>query len=74
MPVLQAIDRLLRIQERRARLLGLDMPVKLTAQVTPVDPADIELAKLIAAAQAANDAEEAVLRAESDGDESEGDG
>jgi hypothetical protein len=50
------------------------MPVKLTAQVTPVDPADIELAKLIAAAQAANDAEEAVLRAESDGDESEGDG
>ncbi|MFD5058244.1 hypothetical protein [Streptomyces sp. NPDC058394] len=27
-PVLQAIDRLLRIQERRARLLGLDAPVK----------------------------------------------
>ncbi|MGW0587444.1 hypothetical protein [Streptosporangium sp. NPDC002607] len=27
-PVLAAIDRLLRIQERRARLLGLDIPVK----------------------------------------------
>ncbi|MFJ9214240.1 hypothetical protein [Streptomyces sp. NPDC102264] len=27
-PVLQAVDRLLRIQERRARLLGLDAPAK----------------------------------------------
>lgn len=27
-PVLEAIDRLLKIQERRARLLGLDAPVK----------------------------------------------
>lgn len=27
-PVLQAVDRLLRIQERRSRLLGLDAPVK----------------------------------------------
>jgi hypothetical protein len=27
-PVLSAVDRLLRIQERRAKLLGLDLPVK----------------------------------------------
>jgi len=31
-PILQAIDRLLKIQERRARLLGLDAPVKVSAE------------------------------------------
>ncbi|WP_214103223.1 hypothetical protein [Acrocarpospora catenulata] len=31
-PALQAIDRLLRIQERRARLLGLDMPQRVSIE------------------------------------------
>lgn len=42
-PVLAAVDRLLRIQERRAKLLGLDAPAKaevggkLTYEITGVD-------------------------------------
>ncbi|MBO3751548.1 hypothetical protein J5X84_36210 [Streptosporangiaceae bacterium NEAU-GS5] len=32
-PVLQAVDRLLKIQERRAKLLGLDIPVKQQVEV-----------------------------------------
>lgn len=46
-PVLQAVDRLLRIQERRSRLLGLDAPQKqeiggqLTYQVVGVDDAQL---------------------------------
>ncbi|OLT12278.1 hypothetical protein BJF78_24780 [Pseudonocardia sp. CNS-139] len=51
MPVLAAVDRLLRIQERRARLLGLDAPVKAAARVThataDIDAAVAELAQLI---------------------------
>lgn len=34
-PVLAAIDRLLKIQERRARLLGLDAPTKAAISITP---------------------------------------
>ncbi|WP_329163934.1 hypothetical protein OHB49_28890 [Streptomyces sp. NBC_01717] len=41
-PVLQAIDRLLRIQERRARLLGLDAPVKRDLTLTDERVAAIE--------------------------------
>lgn len=41
-PVLQAIDRLLRIQERRARLLGLDAPVKRDLTLTDERTARIE--------------------------------
>lgn len=41
-PVLQAIDRLLRIQERRARLLGLDAPVKRDVSLTDERVAAIE--------------------------------
>jgi len=61
-PVLQAIDRLLRIQERRAKLLGLDAPTKV--EVINDDLIDAEIRKLTdeldrnAAAQAA-DAEDA---------------
>lgn len=32
-PVLAAVDRLLKVQERRARLLGLDIPVKQQVQL-----------------------------------------
>lgn len=45
-PVLQAIDRLLRIQERRAKLLGLDAPSKV--EVYPLDAIDAEIRRLSA--------------------------
>jgi len=45
-PVLQAIDRVLKIQERRARLLGLDAPVKVEA--ITVDQIEAEIARLAA--------------------------
>ncbi|WP_406338254.1 hypothetical protein OG987_13320 [Streptomyces sp. NBC_01620] len=41
-PVLQAIDRLLKIQERRSRLLGLDAPVKRDISLTDERAAAIE--------------------------------
>lgn len=45
-PVLQAIDRLLRIQERRAKLAGLDAPIR-TEMIT-LDAIDAEIAALTA--------------------------
>lgn len=45
-PTLQAIDRLLKIQERRAKLLGLDQPVK--HEVRQVDAIDAEIESLLA--------------------------
>lgn len=45
-PVLQAIDRILRIQERRAKLLGLDAPAKV--QVITDDDLDREYERLVA--------------------------
>lgn len=44
-PVLAAIDRLVRISERRAKLLGIDSPVKIEAGVT-VDARDSAIDKL----------------------------
>jgi hypothetical protein len=41
-PILNAVDRLLRIQERRARLLGLDAPVKRDISLTDERAAQIE--------------------------------
>jgi hypothetical protein len=58
MPVLQAIDRLLKIQERRARLLGLDAPTQHRVNVLSEDAIDAEIARL-----------EAELRALEGGDE-----
>jgi hypothetical protein len=43
-PVLQAIDRCLRIQERRAKLLGLDAPAKL--EVVTLDAVDAAIRDL----------------------------
>jgi hypothetical protein len=64
-PVLQAIDRLIKIEDARRRnnesqrkLLGLDAPTKVDAQVTEVTQQDIELAELIRETQARNAAEE----------------
>jgi len=45
-PVLQAIDRLVRIAERRSRLLGLDAPVRTKIEVT--DALDAEIEQLVA--------------------------
>lgn len=46
-PVFQCIDRLLRIAERRAKLLGLDSPVKAQVEVKAVG-IDAEIAGLLA--------------------------
>lgn len=45
-PVLAAIDRILRISERRARLLGLDAPTQM--QVITVDQIEAEIQRLSA--------------------------
>ncbi|MFJ1539307.1 hypothetical protein ACIODS_12260 [Micromonospora chalcea] len=45
-PVLSAIDRILKIRERRAKLLGLDAPTKVEA--ITIDALDAEIAKLSA--------------------------
>lgn len=64
MPALQAIDRLIRISERRCKMLGLDAPTPLKADVTlhQVDPRDLELMQLIEAAKERNAVIEAQLR------------
>lgn len=49
-PVLQAIDRVLKIQERRAKFLGLDAPTKVEA--ITIDAIDAEIAKLSAELEA----------------------
>jgi hypothetical protein len=61
-PVLGAIDRLIRIQERRARLLGLDQPTQVSATVHEIGMDDIELAALIREAKARQAADEERLR------------
>lgn len=69
--ILQAVDRLTRIEESRRRtseslrrLLGLDMPVKVDATVTEVTQEDIELSELIREAEAKNAVEEARIKGE----------
>ena len=46
-PVLKVIDRILKVSERRSKLLGLDKPVKVEATVHQVDAMDMELAEMI---------------------------
>lgn len=60
--VLKAVDRLLKIQDRRAKLLGLDAPTQVEATVHEVTQADIELRGLIQQQQARNDAAREALR------------
>lgn len=58
-PVLQSIDRLLKIQERRARLLGLDAPKQV--EVVSLDAIEQEIRRLnaeLAAADQASGADE----------------
>ena len=49
---LAALDRALKIQERRAKLMGLDAPERHDVTVQQVDPADAELAAMIRAEKA----------------------
>ena len=53
---LQAIDRALRIAERRAKLLGIDSPIQVEQTVTEVSAEDIELMELVNEAKARNEA------------------
>jgi hypothetical protein len=56
-PTLQAIDRVLKIQERRAKLLGLDAPMKVEAiTIDALDDAIAKLAAELEADQAREDA------------------
>lgn len=43
---LAALDRLLRIQDRRAKLLGLDQPTKIRHEVITTDDLDAQIAEL----------------------------
>lgn len=47
-PVLHALDRLLRIEDRRAKLLGTDAPVKSRVEVTNIDSVDDDIRRLVA--------------------------
>lgn len=51
-PVLAAIDRVLKVADRRAKLLGLDTPVKADLTVHQVDARDAELIELVNEARA----------------------
>lgn len=46
-PILKIIDRILKVSERRSKLLGLDKPVRVEATVTTVDNMDMELARML---------------------------
>jgi hypothetical protein len=68
-PVLRAIAVLVKISERRARLQGLDTPVKADLTIHAVDPMDTAIAEIIRDAQAKNALEEAALKGETEGTE-----
>jgi hypothetical protein len=46
-PIMKIVDRILKVSERRAKLLGLDKPVRVEATVTTMDTMDMELAEMI---------------------------
>jgi len=54
-PVLAAVDRLLRISERRCRLLGLDSPIRVDGGVLSIAEIDRQLAVLDAELTARDD-------------------
>lgn len=61
MPVFAAIKTIVDIEQRKARLLGLDMPVKIDATMREVTAADIELAQIIAEQEAKNKLEQQTI-------------
>lgn len=54
-PILKIIDRILKVSERRAKLLGLDKPIRVDATVTHSDPRDLELMEMINEGRASRD-------------------
>lgn len=54
-PVLRVMDRILKVAERRAKLLGLDKPVRVEATVHTMDSTDMELAEMIRRGRAETD-------------------
>lgn len=46
-PIMKIIDRILKVSERRSKLLGLDKPVRVEATVHQVDNMDMELARML---------------------------
>ncbi|MFD5089339.1 helix-turn-helix domain-containing protein [Amycolatopsis thailandensis] len=60
-PKLQAIDRLLRIEERIAKLMGLDAPTKAEIEAR-VEPQPAELQKMLRQARERVEQDEATLR------------
>lgn len=66
-PVLAAMDRFLKIQDRRAKLLGLDAAMKVDATITETTQIDIEAAEMVAEAKAKAAASEARLKERADG-------
>ena len=54
-PVMKIVDRILKVAERRAKLLGLDKPVRIEATVQTVDKMDMELAQMLREGRASGD-------------------
>lgn len=59
---LRAITVITRLSDSRRKLLGLDAPTQIEATIHPADPLDMELQKIVRAAQAKNAAIEAKLK------------
>lgn len=57
MPTLAAVDRLLRIAERRAKLLGLDAPTRHAVAATSATDVDVAMAELVEELERAAQAE-----------------
>lgn len=66
---LKAIDRLVRVEDRRAKLLGLDVPVRHDITLHERTQADIELEEMINEARAKTALAEAQVIAEASADE-----
>lgn len=56
-PILKGMDRLLKVSDRRAKLWGIDTPVKQESTVTHTTPFDAGIAAMVAEMAAMNDAE-----------------
>lgn len=54
-PIMKIIDRLLKVMERRSKLLGLDKPVRVEATIHTMDNVDMELAEMIRRGRADQD-------------------
>lgn len=59
---LAAVDRVIKLQDRAAKMLGTDAPEKVEASVTQVTQEDIALAELVREARAQAAVEEQQLR------------